>query len=207
MAEEKAIESMLAEERKFPPSEDFRNRANIKSLEEYQQLYDQSVNEPEKFWAEMANELHWFKKWDKVLSWDPPFAKWFEGGKLNVSYNCLDRHLKTWRKNKAAIIWEGEPGDSKIFTYHQLHREVCKFSNVLKKLDILKGDRVCLYMPMIPELAIAMLACTRIGAIHSIVFGGFSSDALRDRIKDSGAKLVITSDGSFRRGGGKRHSR
>lgn len=197
---EKTIESMLAEGRKFPPSEDFRNKANIKSMEEYEELYQRSVNEPEKFWAEMAEELSWFRKWKKVLSWEPPFAKWFEGGQLNVSYNCLDRHLKTWRKNKAAIIWEGEPGDSRIFTYHQLHREVCRFANVLKKFDIVKGDIVCLYMPMIPELAIAMLACARIGAVHSIVFGGFSADALRDRILDSGAKLVVTSDGSFRRG-------
>lgn len=197
---EETIESMLAEGRKFPPSEEFRSKANIKSMEEYKELYDRSVSEPEKFWAEMAAELHWFKKWKKVLTWEPPFAKWFEGGKINISYNCLDRHLKTWRKNKAAIIWEGEPGDSRIFTYHQLHREVSKFANVLKKYDVVKGDRVCLYMPMIPELAIAMLACARIGAVHSIVFGGFSSDALRDRILDSGAKMVITCDGSFRRG-------
>ncbi|MEE9151622.1 MAG: acetate--CoA ligase [Thermoplasmata archaeon] len=206
MAEEKAqekektIESMLVEGRKFPPSEDFRNKANIKSMEEYKELYERSLHEPEKFWAEQAEELHWFRKWKKVLSWDPPFVKWFEGGKINVSYNCLDRHLKTWKKNKAAIIWEGEPGDTRTFTYHQLHREVCRFANVLAKFDITKGDRVCLYMPMVPELAIAMLACARIGAVHNIVFGGFSSDALRDRILDSGAKLVVTSDGSFRRG-------
>jgi acetyl-CoA synthetase len=197
---ELTIESMLAEGRKFPPSDDFRSKAVIKSIKEYEELYRRSVEEPEKFWEEMAKELHWFRKWDKVLTWDPPFAKWFEGGETNVSYNCLDRHLKTWRKNKAAIIWEGEPGERRIFTYHQLHRDVCKFANVLKKLKIVKGDRVCLYMPMIPELAIAMLACTRIGAVHSIVFGGFSSDALRDRIQDSEAKLVVTSDGSFRRG-------
>ena len=197
---EKTIESMLEEERKFPPSEDFRNKANIKSMEDYKELYERSVKEPVKFWAEMAEELNWFRKWKKVLSWEPPFAKWFEGGQINVSYNCLDRHLKTWRKNKAAILWEGEPGDSRIFTYHQLHREVCRFANVLKKFDVVKGDIVCLYMPMIPELAIAMLACARIGAVHSIVFGGFSADALKDRILDSGAKLVVTSDGSFRRG-------
>ncbi|UCE74700.1 MAG: acetate--CoA ligase [Methanomassiliicoccales archaeon] len=194
------IKSMLAEGRKFPPSDEFRKKANIKSLEEYLELYERSVSDPEKFWGDMAEELHWFKKWKKVISWDPPFAKWFEGGRINVSYNCLDRHLSTWRKNKAAIIWEGEPGDSRIFTYHQLHREVCKFANVLKKFDVTKGDRVCLYMPMLPELAIAMLACTRIGAVHSIVFGGFSADALRDRIRDSEAKLVVTCDGSFRRG-------
>lgn len=197
---EETIESMLAEGRKFPPSDDFRRKAHIKSMDEYQELYKRSVEDPQKFWGEMAKELHWFRKWDTVLSWDPPFVKWFEGGETNVSYNCLDRHLKTWRKNKAAIIWEGEPGERQIFTYHQLHREVCKFANVLKKHKIVKGDRVCLYMPMIPELAIAMLACTRIGAVHSIVFGGFSSDALRDRIQDCEAKLVVTSDGSFRRG-------
>jgi acetyl-CoA synthetase len=199
-ASEKTIESMLAEGRKLAPSDDFRKKANIKSIEEYNELYERSVNEPDKFWAEMAEDLDWYEKWKNVLSWNPPFAKWFEGGKINVANNCLDRHLKTWRKNKAAIIWEGEPGDSRIFTYHQLHREVCKFANVLKKFDVVKGDRVCLYMPMIPELAIAMLACARIGVVHSIVFGGFSSDALRDRIQDSGAKLVVTSDGSFRRG-------
>ncbi len=197
---ELTIESMMAEGRKFPPSEDFREKANIKSMEEYEELYRRSVEDPEGFWAEMAEELHWYRKWDSVLSWDPPFAKWFQGGETNVSYNCLDRHLKTWRKNKAAIIWEGEPGERRIFTYHQLHREVCKFANVLKRHEIVKGDRVCLYMPMIPELAIAMLACTRIGAVHNIVFGGFSSDALKDRIKDSESKLVVTSDGSFRRG-------
>jgi acetyl-CoA synthetase len=197
---ELTIESLLAEKRRFPPSDEFRSKAHLKSMEEYEDLYNRSVADPEKFWAEMAEELHWFRKWDKVLSWDPPFAKWFEGGETNVSYNCLDRHLKSWRKNKAALIWEGEPGDRRILTYQQLHREVCKFANVLKKHEIVKGDRVCLYMPMIPELAIAMLACTRIGAVHSIVFGGFSSDALRDRIQDSEAKLVVTSDGSFRRG-------
>jgi acetyl-CoA synthetase len=126
---ELTIESMLAEGRKFPPSDDFRKKAHINSIKEYEKLYQRSVDDPEKFWAEMAEELHWFRKWDKVLSWDPPFAKWFEGGETNVSYNCLDRHLKTWRRNKAAIIWEGEPGERRIFTYHQLNREVCKFAN------------------------------------------------------------------------------
>jgi acetyl-CoA synthetase len=200
MSEEETIMSMMHEERKFPPSDSFRQKANIKSLEDYDKLYQRSVEKPDEFWAEMAEELHWFKKWDRVLSWEPPFAKWFEGGKLNVSYNCLDRHMDTWRRNKAAIIWEGEPGDSKIYTYQQLHREVCKFANVLKGFGVKRGDRVCLYLPMIPELAIAMLACTRIGAIHSVVFGGFSSEALKTRIQDSEATLLVTSDGSYRRG-------
>ncbi|MDP6547254.1 MAG: AMP-binding protein, partial [Phycisphaerae bacterium] len=152
----------------------------------------------------MAREhVSWFAPWKKTLQWKPPFAKWFVGGKLNVSYNCLDRHLEgenAWRRNKAAIIWEGEPGDSRTLTYGELHREVCKFANVLKGLGVKKGDRVCLYMPMVPELAIAMLACTRIGAPHSIVFGGFSAEALRDRINDADAKVVITADGGYRRG-------
>jgi acetyl-CoA synthetase len=200
MSEEETIMSMMHEERKFSPSDSFRQKANIKSLEDYDKLYQRSVENPDEFWAEMAEELHWFKKWDRVLSWEPPFAKWFEGGKLNVSYNCLDRHMDTWRRNKAAIIWEGEPGDSKIYTYQQLHREVCKFANVLKGFGVKRGDRVCLYLPMIPELAIAMLACTRIGAIHSVVFGGFSSEALKTRIQDSEAILLVTSDGSYRRG-------
>ncbi|UCH89769.1 MAG: acetate--CoA ligase [Thermoplasmata archaeon] len=200
MVQEETIMSIMHEGRRIPPSKEFRENANIKSLEEYEKLYQRSVEHPEEFWAEMAEQLHWFKKWDKVLSWDPPFAKWFEGGKLNVSYNCLDRHMETWRRNKAAIIWEGEPGDNKIYTYQQLYREVNKFANVMKKFGIKRGDRVCLYLPMIPELAIAMLACTRIGAIHSVVFGGFSSEALKTRIQDSEAKLLVTSDGSYKRG-------
>src|SRR5262249_46036026 len=144
--------------------------------------------------------LHWFRKWKKVLQWNPPFAKWFVGGTLNISYNCLDRHLTGWRKNKAALIWEGEPGESRTLTYQQLHREVCRFANVLKSLGVEKGDRVAIYMPMIPELAIAMLACARIGAAHSVIFGGFSSQALIDRITDAQAKMVITADGAYRRG-------
>lgn len=194
------IESMLEERRKFRPSKEFRKKAHIKSLKEYEKIYKRSVESPEEFWGEIAEQLHWYRRWDKVLEWNPPFAKWFIGGKLNVSDNCLDRHLETWRKNKAAIIWEGENKESRVFTYQHLHREVSKFANVLKDFGVKKGDRVCLYMPMIPELAIAMLACTRIGAIHSIVFGGFSAEALKDRIQDSEAKLVVTSDGSFRRG-------
>jgi len=149
----------------------------------------------------MAEELHWFKKWDQVLEWKPPHAEWFLGGKINVSDNCLDRHLTTWRRNKAALIWEGEPGDERTLTYQQLHTEVCKFANVLKRSGIQKGDRVALYLPLIPELAISMLACARIGATHSVVFGGFSSTALIDRINDASCKLVVTADGGWRRGG------
>ncbi|TAF01151.1 MAG: acetate--CoA ligase [Oscillatoriales cyanobacterium] len=152
------------------------------------------------FWAELATqELDWFQNWDTVLDWQPPFAKWFVNGKINISYNCLDRHLTTWRKNKAALIWEGEPGDSRTLTYAQLHREVCQMANVIKELGVQKGDRVGIYMPMIPEAAIAMLACARIGAVHSVVFGGFSAEALRDRLNDGQAKLVITADGGFRK--------
>ncbi|MFH7024542.1 MAG: acetate--CoA ligase [Heteroscytonema crispum UTEX LB 1556] len=194
------IESILQEKRLFHPSPEFSQNAQIKSLEDYQQLYDKAKADPEKFWAELADsQLHWFQKWDTVLDWQPPFAKWFVNGKINISYNCLDRHLTTWRKNKAAIIWEGEPGDSRTLTYAQLHREVCQFANVLKDLGVKKGDRIGIYMPMIPEAAIAMLACARIGAPHSVVFGGFSAEALRDRLIDAEAKLVITADGGWRK--------
>lgn len=194
------IESTLHEDRLFAPPTEFSRNARIKSLDEYHQLYDKAKANPEAFWAELAEqELHWFQKWDKVLDWQPPFAQWFVGGKLNVSYNCLDRHLTTSRRNKAALIWEGEPGDSRTLTYAQLHREVCQFANALKKLGIKKGDRVGIYMPMIPEAAIAMLACARIGAPHSVVFGGFSAEALKDRLVDVQAKLVITADGGFRK--------
>jgi len=188
--------------KKFPPPKEFSQTAHIKSLKEYEKLYKESIKNPEKFWGKIANELDWFKKWKKVFRYTKkPFCEWFIGGKINVSYNCLDRHLTTPRKNKAAIIWQGEQeNDSITYTYEQLHREVCKFANVLKKHNIKKGDRVCFYMPMIPQLAIAMLACTRIGAIHSIVFAGFSAKALQQRILDSEAKILITSDGSFRKG-------
>ncbi|MBI3605152.1 MAG: acetate--CoA ligase [Nitrospirae bacterium] len=194
------IESVLKEKRVFKPSLEFSKSARIKSMKEYKTLYQQAAKNPEKFWGGLAKELDWFTPWKKVLQWKEPFAKWFVGGKINASYNCLDRHLNTWRKNKAAIIWEGEPGDSRTLTYQDLHREVCKFSNVLKSLGIKKGDRVAIYMPMIPELAIAMLGCARIGATHSIIFGGFSSEALKDRILDAEAKLVVTADGGFRKG-------
>jgi acetyl-CoA synthetase len=195
------IESILQEKRLFPPSAEFSQQAQIKSLADYETLYNKAKANPEAFWAELAGtELHWFQKWDTILDWtNPPFAKWFVNGKINISYNCIDRHLATWRKNKAAIIWEGEPGDSRTITYAQLHREVCQFANVLKSLGVKKGDTVGVYMPMIPEAAVAMLACARIGAVHSVVFGGFSAEALRDRLNDGKAKLVITADGGFRK--------
>jgi acetyl-CoA synthetase len=192
---------MLDERRVFNPPKGFSEKAHVKSMEEYKKLYGKSDKDLEGFWAEQANIIHWFKKWDKVLDQSKaPFVKWFVGGKTNISYNCLDRHLAK-KGDKTALIWEGEPvGDAKKYTYKELHREVCKFANVLKSYGIKKGDRVNLYLPMIPELAIAMLACTRIGAIHSIVFGGFSAESLKDRIVDAGAKLLVTSDGSYRRG-------
>lgn len=194
------IESILKEKRLFQPGAEFSENAHIKSLEEYQRLYEKAAADPQKFWAELAEEeLHWFKKWDTVLDWQPPNAKWFVGGQTNIAYNCLDRHLTTWRKNKAALIWEGEPGDSRTLTYAQLHREVCQMANVLKQLGVKKGDRIGIYMPMIPEAAIAMLACARIGAPHTVVFGGFSAEALKDRLVDAEAKLVITADGGWRK--------
>src|ERR1044071_2611096 len=194
------IDSVLQEQRKFECPEPFRKEAHIKSLEEYEKIYKESVEQPEKFWGKIAEELHWFKKWDKVLDWQTAGAKWFVGGQLNLSYNCLDRHVQTWRKNKAAIIWESEPGEIRTLTYQQLHREVQKFANVLKARGIKKGDRVAIYMGMTPELPVALLACARIGAPHTVVFGGFCSNALVNRIHDSQAVAVITQDGSYRRG-------
>ena len=198
-----AIDHVLNESRTFEPSDAFRKDSHVKNLEEYQRLYQESIDNPEGFFAKVADELHWFKKWDRVLNADDaPFYKWFEGGKINVCYNCVDRHLATWRKNKAAIIWEGEPyGERRMITYRELHRQVSKFANALKNLGIKKGDRVAIYLPMVPELAIAMLACARLGATHSIIFGGFSASALVDRINDAEAKLVVTADGGYRRGG------
>jgi len=197
---EENIESHLKETRVFKPSREFAKKARISSLEQYRRMYRESIRNPDKFWAREARELHWQKPWKKVLQWNAPSAKWFVGGKLNLSENCLDRHLHCARRNKAAIIWEGEPGDKRILTYQQLHREVCRFANVLKRNKIRKGDRVIIYLPAIPEAAIAMLACTRIGAIHSVVFGGFSADSIRDRIADCGATAVITADAGYRRG-------
>lgn len=194
------ITSVLKESRVFPPTAEFAEQAHVKSMEQYDALFKKAEEDPDGYWAEQAERLHWFKKWDTVLEWNEPHSKWFVGGKINAAYNCLDRHLTTFRKNKAAIIWEGEPGDTRTLTYQQLHREVCRFANVLKGQGIKAGDRVTLYMPMIPELAIAMLACARIGATHSIIFGGFSSEAVADRNNDAEAKMVITADGGWRRG-------
>ena len=191
-----AVDALLQEHRTFPPAKAFKAQAHIND----EKIYALAAKDPEKFWADQARILEWFKPWKKVLEWNRPFAKWFVGGKLNASYNCLDRHIKTANRNKAAIIWEGEPGDSKTLTYWDLYREVNKFANVMKSLGIQKGDKVAIYLPMIPEAVVSMLACARIGAAHTVVFGGFSSDSLRDRINDANAKLLITADGGFRRG-------
>jgi len=190
------IDTLLEESRIFHPDEEFTRQANVRNRD----IYAEARANPKIFWAMQAERLDWFRKWDQVLEWNPPYAKWFVNGKLNACYNCVDRHLNTWRKNKAAIIFEGEPGDSRILTYWDLWREVTQFANVLRMLGVEKGDRVAIYLPMIPEAAIAMLACARIGAPHSVVFGGFSAEALRDRINDAGAKLLITADGGWRRG-------
>jgi acetyl-CoA synthetase len=203
MAHEKTIESIATGKEKYPPPKDFQRNAQIKSFNEYKRLYKRSMEDPEGFWAERAAQLSWFKKWKHVLKWDFHSAqvRWFEGGRINVAFNCLDRHVLTWRKNKAALIWVGEhPGEHKVYTYQMLHREVCKFANVLKSFGVKRGQRVAIYLPMIPELAIAMLACTRIGAIHSVVFGGFSADSLASRIQDCGADILVTADGGFRGG-------
>ncbi len=194
------ITSVLKESRVFPPSSEFVAKANV-TAEEFERLRKWADEAPDAFWAEQAKSLDWFHGWDRVLDWShAPHAKWFTHGKLNVAHNCLDRHLTGWRRNKAAIIFEGEPGDTRTLTYQQLHREVCKFANALKMLGIRKGDRVTIYLPMVPEAAIAMLACARIGATHSVVFGGFSADAVADRNNDAHSKLVITADGGWRRG-------
>jgi len=190
------IDVLLQENRKFAPSDEFRREALLSDPS----IYEAAARNPEGYWAKQAESLHWFQKWNKVLDWNPPRAKWFVGGKINISYNCIDRHIDTPRRNKAALIWEGEPGDRRTLTYWDLYVEVQKFANVLTKLGVRRGDRVAIYMPLIPEAAIAMLACTRIGAIHSVVFGGFSPESLRDRINDAEAKVLITADGGYRRG-------
>jgi acetyl-CoA synthetase len=190
------IDDLLREHRTFAPPEDFRARAVVRD----DQIYADAARDPEAFWAAFASELEWSRPWDTVLDWKPPHAQWFVGGKLNASVNCLDRHVRGARRNKAALIWEGEPGDRRTLTYFDLYRQVSTFANVLKSLGVTKGDRVAIYLPLIPELAIAMLACARIGAIHSVVFGGFSAESLSDRINDSKCRLLITGDGGFRRG-------
>jgi acetyl-CoA synthetase len=190
------IDVLLQENRKFAPSEEFRQNALLSDPS----IYESAARDPEAYWAKEAERLHWFKRWSTVLEWEPPRAKWFIGGKINVSYNCIDRHIDSPRRNKAALIWEGEPGDRRTLTYWDLYVEVQKFANVLTKLGVKRGDRVAIYLPLVPEAAIAMLACTRIGAIHSVVFGGFSPESLRDRINDAKAKVLITADGGYRRG-------
>jgi acetyl-CoA synthetase len=199
-AQNQDLDSTLRENRVFPPPAEFSAHAYIKSLEEYETLYKQSIENPEEFWAGVANHLHWFKKWDSVLEWDLPWARWFVGGQINLCYNCVDRHALGERANKTALIWEGEPGEVRRLTYAELHVEVQKFANALKSLGIRKGDRVAVYMGMTPELAIALLACARIGAIHSVIFGGFAANAIADRVNDSGCVAVITQDTSYRRG-------
>ena len=194
------IDSTLRENRVFPPPEEFRARAHVQSLEEYEKLYRESIENPEKFWAEAARELDWFEPWKKVLEWDLPWAKWFVGGKTNLSYNCVDRHALGKRRDKTALIWEGEPGEVRRLSYGELHVEVQRFANALKSLGIQKGDRVAIYMGMTPELAIALLACARIGAVHSVVFGGFAASAIADRVADSGCVAILTQDASYRRG-------
>ncbi|MEY4568929.1 MAG: acetate--CoA ligase [Verrucomicrobiota bacterium] len=182
------------------PSKEFSAKARIPSMAAYKKLYKESIERPDKFWAREAKELVWQKPWSKVLDWKPPHAKWFDGGKLNVCENCVDRHAEGPRKNKAAIIWEGEPGDKRVITYGQLHKDVCRFANVLLKNGVKAKDRVLIYMPMIPEAAVAMLACARIGAVHNVVFGGFAAEAIVDRLEDSGATTIVTADGGWRRG-------
>jgi acetyl-CoA synthetase len=193
---ERGLEALLREDRRFAPPPAFAAAANATDAGEYAA----AAADPEAFWAGWAERLDWFEPWHRVLQWEPPYAKWFLGGRLNAAHNCLDRHLSGPRRNKAALVWEGEPGDVRTYTYWDLHREVSKFANVLKRLGVAKGDRVAIYLPMVPEAAIAMLACARIGAPHSVVFGGFSAESLRDRINDAEAKLLITADGGFRRG-------
>ena len=194
------IDSSLNERRVFPPPAEFSAKAHIGSIEEYETLYQQSIADPEAFWASAAENLHWFKRWDKVLEWNLPWAKWFVGGQLNMSYNCVDRHALGERANKTALIWEGEPGEVRKLTYAELHVEVQRFANVLKGLGIQKGDRVAVYMGMTPELAIALLACARIGAVHSVIFGGFAANAIADRVNDSSCVAILTQDSSYRRG-------
>jgi acetyl-CoA synthetase len=194
------IDSMLQEHRIFPPSAEFSARAHIKSQAEYERIYAEAAADPEGFWGKIASELHWFAPWTKVLEWNSPWAKWFVGGKINLSYNCLDRHVASGRRDKIAILWEGEPGDTRTLTYAELLAEVERFANALKDIGVRKGDRITLYMGMVPELTIAMLACARIGAVHSVIFGGFSANAIVDRVNDQQSTMIITQDAAWRRG-------
>jgi acetyl-CoA synthetase len=194
------LDSVLRENRVFPPPSEFAAKARIRSLAEYEQMYRRSIDDPESFWAEAARELHWFKPWDKVLEWNLPWAKWFVGGKLNLSYNCVDRHALGDKRDKVAILWEGEPGEVRKLTFGDLHQEVQRFANVLRNLGIKKGDRVAVYMGMTPELAIAILACARIGAVHSVIFGGFAAHAIIDRVNDAECVAILAQDTAYRRG-------
>src|SRR5579859_1536329 len=195
-AAQDSLVALLKEGRSFPPSVEFRRQANVSDSK----IYEDARRDPEGFWAKEAERLDWFEKWNKVLEWKSPWVKWFVGGKLNATYNCVDRHVKSSRRAKRAIVWEGEPGDTRVLTFEDLEKEVNRFANALKSLGVKKGDRVAIYLGMVPELAIAMLACAKIGAPHSIVFGGFSADSLRERINDAKAKVVVTCDGAWRRG-------
>jgi acetyl-CoA synthetase len=197
MSSEQTLDSLLTEDRSFPPPPEFAARANAADAG----IYARADADPETFWADWARRLHWFKPWDTVLEWNPPYAKWFVGGRLNAAYNCLDRHVEGGRGGKTALLWEGEPGDRRAYTYAELHREVSRAASALKAMGVKKGDRVAIYLPMIPEAAIIMLACARIGAPHSVVFGGFSAESLRDRIRDAEARVLVTADGGYRRGG------
>jgi acetyl-CoA synthetase len=191
----------MSQQRVYPPSADFVRGAQVQGLDAYRDLCQRAADTPEEFWGELAGEaLDWFQRWSNVLEWEPPFVRWFTGGKINASHNCLDRHLTTSRKNKAALIWEGEPGEQRVLTYQELHRLVCRFANVLKARGLKSGDRAVLYMPMVPELPIAMLACARLGITHSVVFGGFSAEALKARIEDLSPQVIVTADGGWRRG-------
>src|SRR5712691_3361197 len=191
-----SIDALLQEDRRYPPSQEFKAQANWNDPS----IYQRAEADPEAFWAEQAKAIDWFKPWDKVLEWDVPWAKWFVGAEVNASYNCVDRHLKGWRRNKAAIVLEGEPGDARVLTYRDLYREVNRAAAALKRLGVKKGDRVAIYLGMIPELPIAMLACARIGATHTVIFAGFSADSIADRVNDCEAVLAITADGGWRRG-------
>ncbi|MEO8269397.1 MAG: AMP-binding protein, partial [Aureliella sp.] len=195
------IDTVMVEQRRFPPSPEFSSQASIKSFDEYQQLYDRAAADPEAFWAAEAKQhLHWFEPFTQTLEWNCPDAKWFVGGKTNASYNCLDKHIAAGHGDRTAIIWEGEPGENRTLSYRELHREVCHFANGLKSLGVHAGDVVSIYMPMTPELSIAILACARIGAVHSVIFAGFSAEAIADRNQDASAKVILTSDGLYRRG-------
>src|SRR6266700_798601 len=190
------IDSLLKEKEQYPPPSSFRRSAWVRD----ERFSRDAAKDPERFWSERAKEFDWSRTWSKLLEWKPPFARWFVGGTINVSQNCVDRHAASARRNKAAIVWEGEPGEKRVLTYAMLMREVNRFANVLKGLDVKRGDRVTIYMPMIPELPIAMLACARIGAIHSVIFGGFSAKAIHDRVEDAESEVIVTADGGYRRG-------